>query len=155
MKKIIVLLMTVVFILCFSTVAFALAPETTPATTQSFSTEGITTTTQPTVIANPTLGDPITADNLGSGGIPDVKIGEAQKWIEKKGFDIVSLAQTFVQPFAVVLFILCAMLSGVGAFGNSNLLSKGIMGMMISILVYAVVLSAPELMNWTFGWLKS
>ena len=95
----------------------------------------------------------INEDNYGSGGLPSVQMSEFEMWVEKKMFEIVELLQTFAQPFAIVIFIGSALMSLVGAFGNSSLVGKGLIGMILAIIMYAVVLSAPELLDRANTWL--
>lgn len=102
-----------------------------------------------------------TADRTDSSGIiidgqvEKVTIEEAEKWAERKGFEVVHLLQKVVQPFAIIIFILSAFVSLAGAFGNSQLVGRGIFGMFIAVLMYAVVLYAPEILDSILGWLST
>lgn len=88
-------------------------------------------------------------------GLPNATIDDASNWAERKGFELVGLLQKFVQPFAIIIFIGCAILTLVGAFGNGHLVSRGILGMVISLVMYAVVIYAPEIMDVFLGWINS
>lgn len=88
-------------------------------------------------------------------GIPEVSTDEIAEWADRKGFEIVGLLQRFVQPFSIVIFIGCAILALMGAFGNGRLVSTGLLGMVISLVIYAVVLYAPEIMDGFLSWVKS
>lgn len=88
-------------------------------------------------------------------GIPDVGVEEVSSWTERKGFEIIGLLQKFVQPFSIIIFIGCAILTLIGAFGNGQLVSRGIMGMVIALIMYAVVLYAPEIMDVFLNWVRN
>lgn len=88
-------------------------------------------------------------------GIPSVSSEQASSWIERKGFEIVGVLQTLVQPFAVIIFIGCALMALVGAFGNGSLVGKGLMGMMIACIMYAVALYAPEILDFFMEWVRT
>lgn len=87
--------------------------------------------------------------------LPEVTIDEASTWVERKGFELVGFLQTFMQPFAVVIFIGCAILVLLGAFGNGRLVGRGLLGMFISVSIYVVALYAPEIMDIFLGWVMS
>lgn len=88
-------------------------------------------------------------------GIPNVTMDEVSDWVDRKGFEIVGLLQRFVQPFAIIIFIGCAILALIGAFGNGKLVSSGILGMVIALVLYSVVVFAPELMDTFLNWVRS
>lgn len=94
------------------------------------------------------------AKTIANAGLPSVTADQASSWFEKKGFDIVGLLQTIVQPFAVIIFIGCALMALVGAFGNSQLVGRGLIGMMLACIIYAVVLYAPELLDFFMAWVR-
>lgn len=84
-----------------------------------------------------------------------VTIQEAEKWAERKGFELVHLLQKVVQPFAIIIFIISAFMAMAGGFGNSQLVGRGLWGMTIAVIMYAVVLYAPEIMDSVLGWLTT
>lgn len=88
-------------------------------------------------------------------GIPEVTMDDVSNWVDKKGFEIISVLQRFVQPFAIIIFIGCAILALIGAFGNNKLISNGILGMGISLVVYGIVLYAPEIMDGFLAWVRN
>lgn len=96
-----------------------------------------------------------TAQINSTASLPSVTIDDAESWIERKGFELIGLLQKFVQPFAIIIFILSAFVSLAGAFGNSQLIGRGILGMFIAVIMYAVVLYAPEILDGILGWLES
>ncbi|WP_144537150.1 hypothetical protein [Bacillus thuringiensis] len=81
--------------------------------------------------------------------VPSVSIDQANSWAERKGYDVVKFLQTFVQPLAVIAFIIFAFVALFGFIG------KGLLGMGVSVLVYTGVLFAPELLNFFSRWLSS
>ena len=97
----------------------------------------------------------VTKDEVASGGIPNVQVEQASSYVERKGFELVSFLQRFAQPFAVIMFIGCAILALVGAFGNASLVGKALVGMAIILVVYAVILYAPELLDFFVAWTTS
>ena len=86
---------------------------------------------------------------------PEVTIDDASAWVDRKGFELIGFLQKFAQPFAIVMFIFCAFLTLLGAFGNGHLVGKGILGMSITLIVYALILYAPEIHDIFLGWLRS
>lgn len=160
MKKMFSFFVIIAILFSYASVVFA---ETPGQNSGVYSTQGLTNTTTPaesnSQVQNRLSGKvedlEITPENMSTGGIPNVQIEQAKKWVEKKGYQIVDLLQTFVQPFAIVIFILCALLSLLGAFGSSSMVFKGIVGMMIAVIMYAVVLAAPELLDLAIAWLHS
>jgi lipopolysaccharide export LptBFGC system permease protein LptF len=90
-----------------------------------------------------------------AGQTEDVTIQEAEKWAERKGFELVHLLQKVVQPFAIIIFIISAFMAMAGGFGNSQLVGRGLWGMTIAVIMYAVVLYAPEIMDSVLGWLTT
>lgn len=105
-------------------------------------------------VAPPTDRYGPTAEDLDS-LTPKVSIDDASAWSERKGYEVISFLQRVVQPFAIIMFILFAFLVLVGAFGNGQLVSKGVWGMAIALVMYAVVLYAPEIMDVFLAWIIS
>lgn len=110
--------------------------------------------------ADPMTGVTVTSDASVNGGVPtvdvpNVQIEQAKTFVERKGFDVVELLQVFAQPFAIILFIFGAFVALMGAFGKSSSMMKGVLVMAIAVVIYAVTLSAPELIDFGNAWLKS
>lgn len=152
-KKISAFLVVFALLLVFVLPVFA-------ETVTVYSTQSLTNTTVAHETGKRVSGkiedlSPITDKNLSTGGLPNVQIDQAKSWIERKGYQVVDVLQTFVQPFAIVVFIGCAMMSLLGAFGSSGLVVKGVIGMVIAVIMYAVVLAAPELLDFAIAWLHS
>ncbi|MFF2531595.1 hypothetical protein ACFVS2_22045 [Brevibacillus sp. NPDC058079] len=153
MNLLVIVAIVFAMLLSFTSVAFAQSPQ---GQIQSFSTQGIESSSQSGKLDQIKItSDPKVNNGVPNVQLPNVQIQQAEKWVERKGFEVVGLLQKFVQPFAIAIFIICAMLSLVGSFGNSNLVGKGIVGMIISVLMYAIVLSAPEFIDYINAWLKS
>ena len=79
--------------------------------------------------------------------LPDVTIDDAIEWANKKGFEIIHFLQVLVQPFAIIIFIISALFTLVGSIGRGDLSGKGLWGMVISVIVYAIVLYAPVILK--------
>lgn len=94
------------------------------------------------------------ANKISNAGIPQVKADEASSWFEKKGFEIVGVLQKIVQPLAVIFFIGGALMTLVGAIGNGKWVGQGLIGMMIALIMYAVVLYAPQILNFFLAWVS-
>lgn len=124
MKKIIPLFL---FLLLFSiiqpNVSFATAPPTTTTGTSA-------------ITSNELLPE-----------IPVVTTDQVNNWVDSKGAEIVSILQRFAQPFSIIMFIFCAFMSLVGAFGNPKLISRGVRGMILAVVVYALVINAPLIVD--------
>lgn len=80
-------------------------------------------------------------------GLPNVGISDVNEWTDRKGSEIITAIQRFAQPFTIIIFIGCAILTLIGAFGDSRMISKGIYGMFISVIVYAVIINANTIMD--------
>lgn len=104
----------------------------------AFATETTTTTTGPSAISPSDPLDP---------GIPVVTTDDVNNWVDSKGAEIVSILQRFAQPFSIIMFIFCAFMTLVGAFGNPKLISRGVRGMLIAVAVYALVINAPLIVD--------
>lgn len=79
--------------------------------------------------------------------LPEVSIDDAIEWANKKGFEIIHFLQVLVQPFAIIIFIISALFTLVGSIGRGDLTGKGLWGMVISVIVYAIVLYAPVILK--------
>lgn len=145
MKWISTFILTAILLLGFSPVAFAGGDTfSTQSTPTEFSNEpGKMTQEEAKYIAR------------GGTAIPETESSEVASFIERKGFEVVELLQVFVQPFAIIVFIACAIMSLIGAFGNGHLISRGIIGMLIAATLYVVALYAPEILDSFLSWTTS
>lgn len=87
--------------------------------------------------------------------LPDVSIDDLVEWSNRKGFEIIKFLQTFIQPFAIIVFMISAIMVLVGSIGNSQISGKGFMGLLMSVLVYAGVLYSPSILSTLVSWLGS
>ena len=88
-------------------------------------------------------------------GLPKVTADDITDWADRKGFEVVGFLQKFAQPFAIIIFIGSAFMSLLGVLGNGQLVSKGLTGMLIALVIYVVVLYAPEIMDVFLNWVRS
>lgn len=153
MKRLISIFFVIAIVCSFGSVAFA------QSTGQTFNTQ--TLNGQGYVDSNVQFSDDNTQNMtdeesraIANAGLPSVSADQASSYFEKKGFELVGVLQTIAQPFSVIVFIISAFLTLVGAFGNASLVGKGLVGMMIACVMYAVVLYAPELLDFFLAWVR-
>jgi hypothetical protein len=77
----------------------------------------------------------------------DVTIEEVEGYVEEKGNRFISFLQYAAEPVLIIAFILSALIASFGAIGDGNLITKGLMGMIISGVSYSAILFAPELLS--------
>lgn len=94
-----------------------------------------------------------TFDYSPEGELPSVSMQEANDWADEKGQDATSFLQVIGQWFSIIIFIVCAVLSLIGAIGGRA--SKGVVGMLIAIIMYAGITYAPALIQFFSTWLAS
>lgn len=88
-------------------------------------------------------------------GLPDTTIDDVKDWADRKGFEIVGLLQKVAQPFSIIFFIGCAFMCLFGILGNGRLVSRGMVGMIIVLIIYASIISAPEILDIFLSWMRS
>lgn len=147
-KRIITMIMIFIMVISIGSSVFATGTDTATETETTTETSTDNTTTRPDLFTNnETEGiDP---------GIPEVDIDDVTEWTDRKGHQIITMIQRFAQPFTIIIFIGCAILTLIGAFGDSRMISKGIYGMFISVIVYAVILNADKIMDLLLNFLMS
>lgn len=106
-----------------------------------------------TAIAETTEGERASFDYSPDGELPSVSMQEANDWADEKGQDATSFLQVIGQWFSIIIFIICAVLSLIGAIGGRA--SKGVVGMLIAIVMYAGITYAPALIQFFSTWLAS
>lgn len=85
--------------------------------------------------------------------VPSVNVDKATKWATNKSSDVITFLQSIVRPIAVIIFIVSALIALCGsAFGSSSV-SKGLVGMAISVFMFTAVTFAPDLINFFSNWL--
>jgi len=87
-------------------------------------------------------------------GAPNVSVAQVETYVDDKGGDIIGMLQYVGQPILITLFILCALLASIGALGDASLIGKGILGMIICGISYALVMYAPEMVQFIAEWAK-
>ncbi len=125
-------------------------------------------TENPPVIAPPTTGttDGTIPDSGIVGGIdsstgmptvslPQTSMDDILNWATTKGNEIIYVLQIFCQPFAIIIFIIAAFMTLIGCIGKSDMVGKGVWGMVLSVVVYAAVLYAPVILQSFVGWVAS
>jgi hypothetical protein len=100
-----------------------------------------------------TEGERTSFDYSPDGELPSVSMQEANDWADEKGQDATSFLQVIGQWFSIIIFIICAVLSLIGAIGGRA--SKGVVGMLIAIVMYAGITYAPALIQFFSTWLAS
>jgi hypothetical protein len=95
------------------------------------------------------------AVNNATATLPNVSIQQATTYGKNKANDVIILLQNIGQPFAIVVFIIGAFITLFGSFGTSHLIGRGLWVMIVAIIIYAVIVSAPFIVNFTNGWLQS
>lgn len=85
--------------------------------------------------------------------LPDVSIDDLIDWSNKKGFEIIKFLQTFIQPFAIIMFMISSIMILVGSIGNQQLSGKGFMGLLMSVLCYAGCLYSSSILSTLVAWL--
>lgn len=69
------------------------------------------------------------------------------EWILRKGNELISIMQVVARPFAIIIFIFSAGLALIGAITKGDMMIRGLMGMGLSSVIYALVLCAPAIIN--------
>lgn len=90
-----------------------------------------------------------------SGEIPSVNATDANNWAKRKGGDVIGFFTTLAQPLSVIIFIISAILVGIGAVAKSDWFKRGIFGMAIAIVMWTAVVFAPELIQFFSEWLAA
>lgn len=87
--------------------------------------------------------------------MPVVTTDDILQWAVTKGNEIIYLLQVICQPFAIIIFIIAAFITLVGAIGKGDLVGKGVFSMIIACVVYAAALYAPVILQTFVGWVAS
>jgi len=148
-KKNIILITILVLLLSFSTISFA---EENGPPSNSYTEENGPSSDEKLGFRNDIFVD---NGEMIDDGLPTVTTDDITDWADRKGFEIIGFLQKIAQPFAIVVFIGSAFMSLFGILGNGHLVSKGVTGMIIAVIIYAVVLYAPEIMDIFLAWVKN
>ena len=87
--------------------------------------------------------------------LPQTSMDDILNWATTKGNEIIYVLQIFCQPFAIIIFIIAAFMTLIGCIGKSDMVGKGVWGMVLSVVVYAAVLYAPVILQSFVGWVAS
>lgn len=98
---------------------------------------------------------PSASEALGLDQVPEVDTDDVQKWVDRKGGELISIGIRVVQVVSVIGFILCIVLIVIGAVGNSRTLVGGVVGLVISCVCFTVATMAPQIVGAVNGWLIS
>ena len=77
------------------------------------------------------------------------------EWILKKGNELIGILQILAQPFSIIIFIVSCGLCLIGTLTKGNMAGKGLMGMLVSAIMYACCLYAPLITNIFVSWAAS
>lgn len=91
----------------------------------------------------------------GSKYIPDTTIQDANKWVNKKGEDLIGLGGTLASKVTILFFMLGLFITLVGLITHSHHVMKGLIVMAVSIVVYVGCVFAPDLVHYFATWLTS
>lgn len=105
---------------------------------------------------------PDSSSNNGLGFMtPEEILGNKEVTIETFGntiisrlLDVVSFFQKFAKPFAIIMFILSALLSLISLVFGTNKVKTGLLGMMLSVIAYVAILYAPNMVLFFAQWLS-
>lgn len=87
-------------------------------------------------------------------GLPDVTVERASGFVQSKLYDIVEMLQIIVRPLAMIAVVVSLLTALFGAFGDSGLVYKGLIGVVIAGLCYFGVMFAPEILDFIFSWMS-
>jgi hypothetical protein len=87
-------------------------------------------------------------------GVPDVTLDEFEEKVEGKFYKLIKLMQTGGKPFCIIIFIIGALVSIVGALGKGGAW-KGLIVMGLAALAYTAIMYAPEIVQFIQQWTVS
>lgn len=87
--------------------------------------------------------------------IPTVTTDDVNGWVERKGNDVISIAQTAGRVIAFIVFFGSIILIVIGAFGNRRMMTGGFIAFAISVLAYVALTYGKELMYLFSSWVMS
>ena len=85
--------------------------------------------------------------------LPSVSIEEATNLVEGKMNDVVYLLQKVAKPLAQIALVASMITMLFGVFGDSSLITRGLLAIVISGLVLFLVSFAPEILDFITGWM--
>lgn len=93
--------------------------------------------------------EPLSATDV----VPNVSVDKATHWATNKGSDAITFLQSAVRPIAIIVFIISALVALCGGVFGGNAVTKGLIGMGISVFMFTAVTFAPDLVNFFSNWL--
>lgn len=121
----------------------------------SFSSSFIVHAEQTGTYRSNTIQETNNTGDIANADLPEVTIDEANDWADRKGGEAVGFLQKITKPLAIIAFTISGIIVFFGAFGSTKAVGKGIAGILIIAIVYAAVLSAPELLEFFRSWTSS
>lgn len=85
----------------------------------------------------------------------ELTMDDIAEWFNRKLFEIVHFLQVLSQPFTIVIFILSAFLLLIGSMGRGDLVGKGMFGLVMSPVTYALILYSPMILTGFMAWLAN
>jgi len=141
--------------LLFSLIALmALVVVSLPA--QNVSATGSRTTVSTSVVEGIEKNGTVYGDGTGynpNDELEDVSIAQATDWADRKGEDATHFLQVGGQWFSIIIFIVSAVMTLFGAIAGK--VSKGLIGIFFSIIMYTGITFAPMLIDFFSQWLAS
>lgn len=89
-----------------------------------------------------------------TGELPSVQIEDAANFVSGKLGDLIIGLQIIIKPFCVLMAAVCIGMSVFGIFGDSGLLSRGLIGLFLTAICYFGVMHAPELVGFINNWMS-
>ncbi len=80
---------------------------------------------------------------------------DIEKWGERKGNELVKLAQKWAVPALQLFFVLGAIMVVIGAISKSKMLGAGFKTMLVSLMMYSFIKFAPMVFDAWQAWVKS
>ena len=74
-------------------------------------------------------------------------VEDVREYVDGKSSSIIDLLKYAAEPILIIAFILFALISVLGVFGNGSLIGKGIVGMAMSGLGYTLVVYSAEILR--------
>ena len=80
---------------------------------------------------------------------------EIEKWGERKGNELVKLAQKWAVPALQLFFVLGAIMVVIGTISKSKMLGAGFKTMLVSLIMYSFIKFAPLVFDYFQAWVRS
>ncbi|NLO34094.1 MAG: hypothetical protein GX117_12215 [Candidatus Hydrogenedentes bacterium] len=87
-------------------------------------------------------------------GEDSATVEDVENYIDDKSSEIIHLLQYVGQPVLIIAFILFAFLAVFGTMGNTSLVGRGVLGMLICGVCYCLILYAGDIVVFISSWAK-